>query len=184
MDMVSFRLTGMSPLMVHNPHRMAPGGSDGKLGVKRIPTPEDEAAAAAYRNGQGEFVHPTEAVRNAGLTACKGRKIAPRVWAAGAFRAGIFVVEPYCVLLDPDSGEPLDSYTVDVRRVVIQRSGIIRGRPRFDRWATVVTFEHDSDMIPLPIVGELLALAGKVVGIGEYRVEKGGPFGRFRVEEA
>jgi hypothetical protein len=49
-------------------------------------------------------------------------------------------------------------------------------------WAVLITCEVDEDFVTVAMMVELLNIAGKVSGAGDYRPQCKGPFGRFRVE--
>jgi len=70
---------------------------------------------------------------------------------------------------------------VDSRPAVVQRARIMRHRARLENWTLSFAVEVEEDILPLDQVHEILNDAGKRAGLGDYRVEKGGPFGRFQV---
>lgn len=77
--------------------------------------------------------------------------------------------------LDGDADKPL---YLDLRPVVIQRARIARIRPCFKPgWKLNFTIEVLDDQIPPNVVNEVLQLAGKTIGIGDFRPR----FGRFMV---
>ena len=55
-------------------------------------------------------------------------------------------------------------------------------RPRFDSWSLAFEVHVDTERIGLGVLMGLIELAGMRIGLGDYRVERGGPFGRFRLE--
>ena len=57
----------------------------------------------------------------------------------------------------------------------------LRYRPQFDEWKVNLTFQYDADLLQPGDIINLLNRAGFGVGVGEWRPEKGGDFGRFRV---
>lgn len=58
----------------------------------------------------------------------------------------------------------------------------IRTRARIDRWASMVTMRYTLPMLNGQSVGTLLAAAGMIIGIGDFRQEKGkGNFGLFEI---
>jgi len=186
MQLVTFEITGTSPLLMHNPAGMARNGS--ALGTKKIPKPEDEARAALYEEG-GDLWFPAQAFKAALVSVSKGRRLSKRA-ATGVVKGSVFPAEERCWLIHPETGEPLgaDDYEVDIRRVVVQRSAVFRARPKITRWATKVAFDIDPDVISpdpdgsLPILLYLLNIAGRTIGVGDFRPECGGPFGRFEAE--
>ncbi|MEZ6097264.1 MAG: hypothetical protein R3C03_24075 [Pirellulaceae bacterium] len=74
-------------------------------------------------------------------------------------------------------------YEIHSCRAVVQRAGIIRHRPKFNDWGCLLALEVDTEMLPdVSIVQELLNIAGKIIGVGDWRPEKLGTFGRFSAE--
>lgn len=178
-----FRIVGISPLLVHNPAGMRPGSEAG-LGTKRIPTPEEEAKAGLYVNDKGEFFVRANSFRSAIIGkggSASGRKIGKRT-ANQCVAAGFFIQHDEAILTHPDTGKPLKEYRIDSRRAVVQGNGIVRSRPCFDRWATTITCEIDEDFIRKDQILELLKIAGKISGVGDYRPQCKGMFGRFDAE--
>ena len=57
----------------------------------------------------------------------------------------------------------------------------MRHRARLNAWRADFALEVDTDVLDTDIVHQLLTEGGQRIGIGDFRPEKGGPFGRFRV---
>jgi hypothetical protein len=55
-------------------------------------------------------------------------------------------------------------------------------RPRFDDWRLDLTILVDRDALSGAEVRSLLETAGMLVGLGDFRPERGGPFGRFIID--
>jgi len=70
----------------------------------------------------------------------------------------------------------------DSRSVVVGKSRIMRTRPRFDSWTLEVRLHYDIKVINREDLLNILSNGGRLVGLGDYRLEKGGDFGRFSVE--
>lgn len=186
MATITFRLTGISPLLQNNPSAMRQQGQSG-VARRTIPTPEEEAQRTAYKLPSGQYYATADAIRSSMLKAAIGLRYRPptggRAEAATSLvRAGIFILDEQCPLVDPENGSSIVDHEIDIRRVVLRQAGILRARAKLPRWQTTVTFEWDPQTIPENVVLEVLERAGKRIGIGDYRVEKGGPFGRFVVE--
>jgi len=90
--------------------------------------------------------------------------------------AGLEVEELVCSL-------GTKTWEVDSRSVVIPSTGgrIMCHRPRVDDWKLTFTLIVDHDMFDRKLVQDLLDTAGKKVGLGDYRPERKGPFGKFSV---
>ncbi|HSR76413.1 MAG TPA: hypothetical protein VLN57_07480 [Xanthobacteraceae bacterium] len=172
---------GSSPLLTHNVMAMlAPAASRGK----NIPSPEDEAEAGVYRTQEGRFGLLGEAFRLSALEASTLFKAPKGRGSIQPWLAHIEVEEEFVTLIDPATGEAIENYEIDVRSVVIQRSRILRGRPKFLHWAVKrITILYDEALIPNPtIIPDIMADAGQRRGVGDFRPGKSkGRFGRFAV---
>lgn len=178
MEVFVYRIQGVSPLLQHNPKSMQSKGVE-SLTKKKVYVAEDEAEAGSYRNERGEFYIPTMAFRAAILSASKGRKIG-KVAARSVLSGCVFPVEQEAILLVPKTGKPIKSYEIHTGRVVIQRNGVIRCRPLFREWACKLALEIDTEMLPnIDIVSQVLNIAGKIIGVMDWRPERLGIHGRF-----
>lgn len=168
-------------LLMHSPKGMESPLSP-EPGPRQIPTPEIEAEQGAYRLPNGKLYLPADSFREAILFAAKGQKQGTKALST-LLRAGLFTVSKYsfCPLVHPETGEELDSYEIDIRRAVVNRGmGVRRARPRLDAWACELVLQYDPVLTGPEVVERQLQLAGIIAGVGDYRIERGGPFGRFR----
>jgi len=178
----TFLLTRITDLLMHSPSGMKSSGEPKTIATKSIPTPEVEAAAGRYVTQDGYFWIPTQGIKNCMVSGAAGRRIGKRA-ATSVLKGTVFPLEDETIVLDQKTLKPMkaDRYTVDMRRVTVDKKGIIRSRPRVTDWAAKVVFELD-DMIPDDIVVECLNMGGRTIGILDYRPEKSGSFGRFKAE--
>jgi hypothetical protein len=81
-----------------------------------------------------------------------------------------------------DNG-PAQDFEVDSRPVTIPatKGRVMRHRPRFDDWGAKFSLKINDSLISTELVHQLLNEAGEQIGIGDFRPEKTGPFGTFRV---
>ena len=192
-------VTGISPILMNNPASMR-STDDTKMKVKTIPTPEDEAESKVYKLADGQLYFPTEGFRLGILKkAVQGRKIMKR-FASAVVAGALFLTHDRMPLFDPsvdlDAEVPntvspeevaemearrVMDYEIDIRRVVIQSAGIRRARPRVWPWGGILEYEYDLDFINPEIVLDLQRIAGKLAGVGDYRPQKTGSFGRYSV---
>lgn len=173
----TFKITGLTPLLMNNPASMA-------AGLPRIPKPEVEAKAKLYIRSTGELFLPAAQFRNALLYGSKGKKIG-KVGAPGVMAANVQVPLDCeeCILTDTD-GIPLTeaSYTIDVRTAVVQGNRIFRARPRLDNWSTIVVFGINVALVDVGVVAEFLDIGGKMSGAGDFRPSCKGQFGQYAAE--
>lgn len=72
-----------------------------------------------------------------------------------------------------------DKYYRDVRPARVGSSKIMRTRPIFHQWKFEVPFTLDTDVLDQDDLERILTIAGQIVGLGDWRPEKGGRRGRF-----
>lgn len=80
-----------------------------------------------------------------------------------------------------NEGYKVKDCEVDSRPCVIQRARIMRHRARFEEWSFKFSLEIEDAIIPVETVQQLLEDCGRRAGLGDFRSQKGGPFGRFAV---
>lgn len=177
LEKFKFQITGISPLLCSNPAKMT--GGNPTMGRKKIPSPEEEAKAGAYILSDGRFYLPSIHFRMGLLYAVSGKKVGKRS-ARQIIAAAVFNSTDKSILLDPETKKPLKEYTIDTRRAVVQKAGIMRSRPCFEKWATDVEFDIDTDLLSPKVVEENLQEAGILSGCGDYRPQRQGMFGRYQ----
>jgi len=176
-------IVGLSPLLTHNPASMAIPKAVGTRG-SNIPLPEVEAEAAAYRLADGQCALPAIALRSAIIEAAGAWKAAGRRSSMKSVLAHIEVQDELLPLWNPDDGSPLTSYVIDRRRVRVQRAGVMRARPRFERWGTSIILGFDEVLLTQPsIIKEIANDAGRRFGVGDYRPQTKGWFGKFATSD-
>jgi len=181
-EIVVFRIVGMTPLLQNNPENFIGKTEESALGTKKVYNDDDEAALRVYRAADGCFGHPCVAFTKAMLRAVTGKKFG-KVVATSAIKGAVFVTEPLAVIEDA-KGKPMKSYAVDRRPCVVGKARVLRCRPVWNGWTMRVPLEIDTAILTPKQVEESLSLAGRIVGVGDYRPEKGGGFGRFSVKIA
>ena len=64
--------------------------------------------------------------------------------------------------------------------VVVQRSRILRTRAKFDLpWSLAFSLDCDDELVDREQIGTWLDIAGRRIGLGDWRPEKSGAHGRF-----
>jgi hypothetical protein len=183
-----FRITGTSPLMQSNPANFITDEVKKDLKAKKVEYDSQEEARLRVYENDGHFVHPSASFRRSMMNAVTGRKFgkkAARMVIAGA----VFPCEEFVTILN-GKGKPAKNYEIDKRSVVIKASKarVLRCRPKFWPWACGLPLEIDEELISPDQVKESLDLAGRVIGVGEFRPDPSdgksgiGTFGRFTSE--
>lgn len=176
------QIIGVTPLLQHNPAAMI--RPDGKPRTKQIPTPKEEAERSCYRNESGELVMPAAAVRASIIAGGKFKRIPP--YSAPTVIAGYLLMgtQEYFRLFDADE-KPITDYEIDSRRAVVQRQGVIRSRAMINiPWSINASFEINEEVgMTVEALTEMAGIAGRMVGLGDYRIQKGGNFGAYKLGE-
>lgn len=174
MKQIEVSVKGITPLLMH---RFRDAGAD-EPSKKRTGVPDwkQEAEAALYKGPDGIIYQPAEHLEKSIQNAAKSFKMAGKRGATYGKLVGATLV------ISPDAiPHKIQKYEIDSRSVVIQRARIIRYRPRFDNWELDFTIGLPDDQLPVSVIKEVLDQAGLYVGIGDYRPQKGGKFGKFMV---
>lgn len=66
--------------------------------------------------------------------------------------------------------------------VVINRHRVPKTRAKFDEWSCVCTLECDDELVDQDQLETWLDIAGRRIGLGDWRPEKSGSYGRFEAE--
>ena len=76
-------------------------------------------------------------------------------------------------------------WEVDERPVRIPATGgrILAYRPKFNDWQLQFDATLDTDIISVNLMREILDDAGKRIGLGDYRPDRKGPFGKYKVNQ-
>ena len=176
----TFHIVGISPLLQNNPANFIGKTDDEELGLKKkVYNDEEEAELRVYKDGD-LFVHPTEAFIKGMIRAVTGRKFGKNA-ATSVIKGSVFIAEPWTVILD-EKKEPATKYEIDRRPCVVGKARILRCRPCWKDWRMMLSLDIDVAIVAAKHISAALSLTGRTVGIGDYRPEKCGGFGRFKVE--
>lgn len=145
--------------------------------------PRETAEKAAYRMSNGNLYLPGAAIARLLREAASAHKQrGSRKSLKYIMPAAVLVLEDQIPLRD-SQGAPLRSFEIDSRPVVIPstKGRIMCHRPRLNEWNIEFTLEVDEDTIDADFIHQLLTEGGRKLGVGDFRPEKGGSFGRFIV---
>lgn len=148
---------------------------------------ELECQVSLYLDPHGAPTIPEAAFRACIETAARRLKQGPQV------REGLIVTEVVSFDYDRERyGATVDElgktaqFTVPVK---VGQSRIERTRAKFDEWSAVFRVDTDQELVDIAQLASWLDIAGRRIGLGDWRPEKSGTFGRFetvsieRIEE-
>lgn len=144
-------------------------------GKPKLVTKNDKTWATGFTPG-----FPANAIKKAAVAACTAVDGVFKTEARMAFHVKGFMLE----ILDPKTKKPAVPWMRDdmVRLQGPSQPADIRFRACFDEWMIKVPVQFNARMIDLARIAHLFNNAGFGVGIGEWRPECDGNFGRFTVE--
>jgi hypothetical protein len=199
---VSYKLTGISPLLMHNGQAIDPLNHYAKemkrVSKKKSKTDEDHAVLSKvewfmslYHNGEPDLVKdgdivvdpdarlvlPSLGIEAMAIGGGKKCKLGTHV------KSGVVVEND--ALLDYDGPKSIVELWAAQKHIHrcparVGTARVMRTRPIFRRWGATITLTHDNSVIDEPEIFSLLRQAGQIVGIGDWRPR----FGRFTVERA
>ena len=152
-DVYTFEITGKEPgIMFNNPAMMgATTGTVTQTRSNKKYNDKDEAEMRTYRNDKGNLVVPSVQVRASLLEASKAFKLG-RTNLKTVLNS--IMIEPVDDLeLKSPSNRPIKNYTIDKRRVVVSRAGIMRARPVVPQWKLSFKIEVDRELMENSLQG-------------------------------
>ena len=182
---VSVRVKGISPLMQHRfpmpDYETTTKSGQVSTGEKKW---HEEWREALYVDKDGEVFQPATHFESAMLKAASSFKIRGK---RGKTYKDLFAM---AVIVSPDeiphnvkmpdtlTTDADEQLYIDQRPVKIQKARVVRTRPTFKTgWELEFEIQVSDDELQSDVVYEVLSMAGKSVGIGDYRPR----FGRFQV---
>lgn len=173
---IEVEITGVTPLLMHNPASM----SAPKAGIKKreAPDPEVEADKAAYwsSNGHKALIIQDKHIKACMVNAAKGYRTGVGRKALRPLIAAQTRVEPFEIDLGTDK------YEIDIQGVVIQRARVLRARPKIWPWkAKFNILYHLETFLDTDILKEIVKSGGLFVGLLDFRPEKCGSYGQFKI---
>ena len=183
MARIEMTITGTTPLLIHKFGDAAQGEATSGERVSVVGhrgTPREQAEAGLYLTEEGKPMIPQPNIFRCFIDAGK------------FFKAGRSKVTtqkssliPACVDVEGVSLliKHKEPWTTDTRPVRIPATGgrILRHRPRFDDWALTMALTLDTSLISAKLFREIVDAAGSRIGLGDFRPDCKGPFGKFVV---
>ena len=186
-------ISGESPLLMHNgsaaldtrsPISREIAALAAKRGRDRTEADEDRlrelhCLRSFWLDEEGALTIPATAVRACIEGGARKRKQGPQV------RSGLVVLKTafkYDQIRYGNSLEELARSTQFVVPVVVNRARILRTRAKFDPpWLCMFEIDVDEGLIDRSQISEWLDIAGRQIGLGDWRPQTSGTFGRFTV---
>lgn len=144
---------------------------------KKQMTPREAAESVCYRDNKGEMYQPSTQMFAACINAGKYHKIGRKQ--LDRHVAACFTIEEQLLYHGTNDFE-VDSRWV---RNPFTKGVQIKHRPRFDQWKLTFHLLLDDEIIDVDTAYSIVQDAGRRVGIGDFRPQCRGPFGKFVIVE-
>lgn len=173
---LEIQVIGDSPLIMHKwsekakkqildkQMKVAKKGKDAK-------DPEQDFLDCIYYHPDGGYGFPAVAFKDAAVSACRFTDGTKMTVARGAFH-----VDGEFVKIEGDEPVPRE----DMVKVGMGVADI-RYRPEFRNWRASIRLSYNKHALSKEQIVNLFNLAGFGVGVGEWRPERNGQFGRFHI---
>lgn len=191
---IEIEIEGRTPLLMN---RMSPEALEGlrtkakapKAKTQQSQTPREQAETHVYKRTDGTPYLPVENLLSCLIAAGVFVRLdGKRQMSTGKSTnvPGLFdIEESWLPLVAPaENGvRPALSWDPDIRqgRNPNGNEAVCIVRPRFDRWSTVLTICIDTEQIDEAKIRDLFDIAGKRIGLGDFRPQRKGVFGKFYV---
>lgn len=182
MKTVEIEIEGVTPLLMNrftseNEVKVSSGLSAVNNGDRG--TPREQAEKTTYKDDNGNLYIPTPNLFRAIIDAGKfhkNGKAKVTTMRSSLVPAGMAINSIIIPL-------GTKQFEVDSRSVVIPATGgrIMKHRARLDEWRLKFEIEIDTDVFSVDFARMLIDDAGKRIGLGDYRPDRKGPFGKFKV---
>ncbi len=182
-EKIRIPILGTTPLIVHRfsekAKRQMLDNMQGRKAPKETKDPDAEFEAAFYKLPDGRYGMPAVAFKSATIGGCRfyGKSITMT-----AARQFIFVrgeIGDDGQMLVHVKGDPIMREDV----VTVGRGGTdLRYRPQFTEWSTTLEVDYIKSALTRASVLSLINAGGMGVGVGEWRPEKSGDFGTYRID--
>lgn len=188
MDQIhTFKVVGKSPVLMGNAEGMIAQSEGNGTSSKQSGKPKkSDAEKLLYQMTSGQLFAPSTWFRGC-LMGKKSGATGQRIQGAsapGLLMGSVFTVEYECPLFHPETEKPISQWEAYPRVIHNEKTGrSVVWCPKVMPWACLVTLEIDRDILGnLNDLWWIFQRAGKVAGVGVWRVNKMGEFGRFAVE--
>lgn len=187
MKRIEMTIKGSTPLLVNRmtPEQLLALHTGDRKKFKTRKEPRQEAQDKVYATHDGNPYLPTENLMacliSAGMYIKLDGKRQMSTAKSTLLPGFLSIEEPFLPLVSGD-GKPA-AWEVDMRQGRNPGGGeaVCIIRPRFDTWSLRASMLVDTDSISENVIRELVDIAGGRIGLGDFRPQRRGIYGRFKV---
>jgi hypothetical protein len=141
---------------------------------------EAEIEDKLYQDENGKTQLPATYLRNSIVEASKQFKIVGKGKSTySKLVASTVQIEPFYIELIAEKYEVFRISAVNP----MTKGRMMTERPKYTKWKASFNLVLNDPAVPSSVINEILEHAGKYVGVGDWRPEKKGMFGKFMIIE-
>jgi len=179
MKIYTLTIKGITPLLMNRPSQLEI--SDKSKDVKReVRTSKEIAENKLYKDSNGKIYMPSTWFRGALVEAGKQKKMGGKGSSKATYSKAIgssVSVEPFEIVLKK---QVWDVFTILAVNPTTKGRNLLH-RPIFKSWEADMKVVFEEEQIEPEVLKEIFDIAGKIVGVGDWRPAKKGMFGKFQV---
>jgi hypothetical protein len=175
MEKINVTIQGITPILFN---RFRDTAIEGKSKKRTGAMEESDIEDKLYKDENGKVQLPAVYLKNAITESAKQFKIVGKNKATYSKIVGSSVeVQPFYIELDVGKYEVFRISAVNP----MTKGRMMTERPKFDKWSATFQIILNDNQVDVSVMNEILEHAGKYVGVGDWRPEKKGMFGKFMI---
>jgi hypothetical protein len=175
MEKISVTIQGTTPILFN---RFRDTAIEGKSKKRTGAMSESDINDKLYLDDKGNVQLPAVYLKNSITEAGKQFKITGKGKSTySKLIASTIDIEPFYIDLDSKKYEVFRISAVNP----MTKGRMMTERPRFNEWKASFEIIVNDPQVPTSVVNEVLEHAGKYVGIGDWRPQTKGMFGKFMI---
>lgn len=175
MEKIKVTIQGTTPILFN---RFRDVAIEGKSKKRTGAIADSDIEDKLYQDDKGNTVLPAVYIKNCIVEASKQFKIIGKGKSTySKLVASTVDVEPFYIDLDTDKYEVFRISAVNP----MTKGRMIIERPKYNKWSASFELILNDESVPISVMNEILEHSGKYVGVGDWRPEKKGMFGKFMI---
>ena len=172
---IKVTIEGTTPILFN---RFRDTAIEGKSKKRTGAMVESEIEDKLYQDEEGKTQLPAVYIKNCITEASKQFKIVGKGKSTySKLVASTVDIEPFYIMLDAKKYEVFRISAVNP----MTKGRMMTERPRYNKWKASFEILLNDPAVPVSVINEILEHAGKYVGVGDWRPEKKGMFGKFMI---
>lgn len=174
-EKIKVQIEGTTPILFN---RFRDVQIEGKSKKRTGAMAEAEIEDKLYQDEKGKTLLPSVYLKNCIVEASKQFKIVGKGKSTySKLVASTIDIEPFMIELDCGKYEVFRISAVNP----MTRGRMMTERPRYNKWKATFEIVVNDVAVPISVLNEILEHSGKYVGIGDWRPQTKGMFGKFMI---